>query len=193
MKLIIEDDEGRRTVVPLYRDELAIGRAEGNPVRLIEKDVSRRHAKLLRRGGRVYLEDVSTFGSVRVNGDPLHGPRLVREGDLIEIGRYDLVLQGGPDEKPEPDLRAAEEITAKIRRTGSGPGGRSVRATTLVLVLLVASALAAALWLRAARGAEAHSTPREDAATPVGAIANPDYDKRTSRGSAPPESRNRVR
>jgi hypothetical protein len=103
------------------------------------------------------------------------------------------VLQGGPDEKPEPDLRAAEEITAKIRRTGSGPGGRSVRATTLVLVLLVASALAAALWLRAARGAEAHSTPREDAATPVGAIANPDYDKRTSRGSAPPESRNRVR
>ncbi len=54
MKLIIEDDEGRRTVVPLFRDELAIGRAEGSPVRLVEKDVSRRHAKLLRRGGRVY-------------------------------------------------------------------------------------------------------------------------------------------
>ncbi len=46
MKLIIEDDEGRRTVVPLFRDELIIGRAEGSPVRLTEKDVSRRHAKL---------------------------------------------------------------------------------------------------------------------------------------------------
>ncbi len=136
---------------------------------------------------------MSNFGSVRVNGDRLHGQRLVREGDLIEISRYDLVLQGGPDEKPEPDPRAADEITAKIRRTGSGPGARSARITTLVLVLLVASALAAALWLRAARGAEAHSTPGEVGATSVGAIANPDYAKRASRGSAPPESRNRVR
>src|SRR5712671_31571 len=159
MKLIIEDDEGRRTVVPLFRDELAIGRAEGSPVRLAGKDVSRRHAKLLRRGGRVYLEDVSTFGSVRVNGDPLDGPRLVREGDLIEISRYDLVLQGGPDEKPEPDPRAAEETTAPIRAAKRGPGARRVRAriTTFVVALLVASAVAAALWLRTARGAETQS------------------------------------
>jgi pSer/pThr/pTyr-binding forkhead associated (FHA) protein len=98
MKLIIEDDEGRRTVVPLFRDELIIGRAEGSPVRLTEKDVSRRHAKLLRRSGRVYVEDLGSFTGVRVNGDWVHGPRLVREGDLIEISQYDLTLQGGPDE-----------------------------------------------------------------------------------------------
>ena len=45
-KLIIEDDEGKTTVVPLIRDEITIGRKEGNTIRLTERNVSRRHAKL---------------------------------------------------------------------------------------------------------------------------------------------------
>ena len=114
MKLIIEDDEGRRTVVPLFRDELVIGRAEGSLVRLTDKDVSRRHARLLHRSGRFYLEDLNSFTGVRVNGDRVRGTRQVHEGDLIEISQYDLKLEAGPDEKaarmvPEPrahcDLR----------------------------------------------------------------------------------------
>jgi pSer/pThr/pTyr-binding forkhead associated (FHA) protein len=189
MKLIIEDDEGRRTVVPLFCDEMTIGRAEGSPVRLIEKDVSRRHAKLLRRGGRVYIEDVSRFGGVRVNGDRVHGPRLLREGDLIEISRYDLTLQGGPDEKLELDPRAGEEITAKVRRAWRGSSARSVRVRTFVVAFLVASALAAALWLRAARGAETRSARGAGGATRANAIADLGYDRKPSRDSAPPESR----
>jgi pSer/pThr/pTyr-binding forkhead associated (FHA) protein len=102
MKLIIEDDEGRRTVIPLFRDELIIGRAEGSAVRLPEKDVSRRHAKLVRRQGRFYVEDLNSFTGVRVNGQNVHGSCQVGEGDLIEISQYDLTLQGGPDDKPLP-------------------------------------------------------------------------------------------
>ena len=37
MKLIIEDDEGRKTVVPVVRDEITIGRNDANIVRLTEK------------------------------------------------------------------------------------------------------------------------------------------------------------
>ena len=40
-KLIIEDDEGKTTVVPLIRDEITIGRKEGNTIRLTERNVSR--------------------------------------------------------------------------------------------------------------------------------------------------------
>ena len=35
-KLTIEDDEGKTTVVPLARDEITIGRLEGNTIRLTE-------------------------------------------------------------------------------------------------------------------------------------------------------------
>ena len=48
-KLIIEDDEGKTTVVPLIRDEITIGRKEGNTIRLTERNVSRRHAKLVKQ------------------------------------------------------------------------------------------------------------------------------------------------
>ncbi len=34
MKLIIEDDEGRKTVVPLVREEITIGRQDGNIIRI---------------------------------------------------------------------------------------------------------------------------------------------------------------
>src|SRR6185503_15470220 len=48
LKLIIEDDEGRKTVVPFVRDEITIGRQEGNTIRLTERNVSRRHARLVK-------------------------------------------------------------------------------------------------------------------------------------------------
>jgi pSer/pThr/pTyr-binding forkhead associated (FHA) protein len=173
MKLVIEDDQGRRTVVPVFRDELLIGRAEESAVRLTEKDVSRRHARLLRRGGRLYLEDLDSFTGVRVNGDRVHGSRLVREGDLIEISQYDLLLQSGPDEKAAPDP-VAEAITPPIRRASRGLGGRRTRIATFVVALLLASALAAALWRRTIR-------------------TNQDEDTRPLRDPAPPGSRDSVR
>ena len=45
-KLVIEDDEGKRTVVPLSRDDYTIGRQEGNTIRLTERNVSRTHGRV---------------------------------------------------------------------------------------------------------------------------------------------------
>ncbi|MBS2021700.1 MAG: FHA domain-containing protein [Deltaproteobacteria bacterium] len=98
MKLIVEDDEGRRTIVPILGDQLAIGREEGNQVRLSEKNVSRKHARLVKEGGRIFIEDLKSFTGVRVNGERLHGKREVGDGDLIQISEYDLILQASPDE-----------------------------------------------------------------------------------------------
>src|SRR5260370_17608834 len=51
-KLVIEDDEGKRTIVQLTRAEYTIGRREGNVVRLTERNVSRQHARLYRKSDR---------------------------------------------------------------------------------------------------------------------------------------------
>ncbi len=48
-KLVIEDDEGNRTVVPLTRDQYSIGRRDGNTIRLTERNVSRDHARLVKK------------------------------------------------------------------------------------------------------------------------------------------------
>ncbi|MEW5740556.1 MAG: FHA domain-containing protein [Myxococcota bacterium] len=93
LKLIIEDDEGRKTVVPFAREEITIGRQEGNTIRLTERNVSRRHARLLRQNGHVLIEDLGSYNGIRVNGDRISGQVQVNDGDLIQIGDYDLALQ----------------------------------------------------------------------------------------------------
>ena len=94
MKLIIEDDEGRKTVVPFVREEISIGRQEGNTIRLTERNVSRKHARLVRHNGTVEVEDLGSFNGVRVNGHGEYEGRLpVQEGDLVEIGDYDLAIE----------------------------------------------------------------------------------------------------
>lgn len=93
LKLIIEDDEGRKTVVPFTRDEITIGRQEGNTIRLTERNVSRRHARLMRTNGHVLIEDLGSYNGIRINGDRIAGQVQVADGDLIQIGDYDLAVQ----------------------------------------------------------------------------------------------------
>lgn len=96
MKLIIEDDEGRKTVVPFARDEISIGRQEGNTIRLTERNVSRRHARLLRQNDSIIIEDLGSYNGVLINGERIDARSPIREGDLIEIGDYDLAVEGAP-------------------------------------------------------------------------------------------------
>ena len=100
-KLVIEDDEGKRTVVPLTRDDYTIGRKEGNTIRLTERNVSREHAKLHRKkaangagSGTAYaLEDLTSYNGVYVNGLRVASAQDLIHGDLIQIGDYRMVLQ----------------------------------------------------------------------------------------------------
>ena len=121
MKLIIEDDEGHRTVIPFVRDELTIGRHEENVVRLTEKNVSRKHGRLLREQGRFFIEDLNSFTGIRVNGEKIAGKRLLREGDLIQISEYDLSLQAGPEEQAAPPEPEDDEPTVTAAQAKAAP------------------------------------------------------------------------
>lgn len=115
LKLIIEDDEGRKTVVPFVRDEITIGRQEGNTIRLTERNVSRRHARLLRNNGSVQVEDLGSYNGIRLNGEKVSGRVSVNDGDLIQIGDYDLAIQhegtDQPVNAPAPPLEATQPGT----------------------------------------------------------------------------------
>ncbi len=106
LKLIIEDDEGRKTVVPFVREEITIGRQEGNTIRLTERNVSRRHARLLRQNGTVLVEDLGSYNGIRINGERITGQVPVRDGDLIQIGDYDLAIQSQPAQAAPPPTPA---------------------------------------------------------------------------------------
>lgn len=111
-KLVIEDDEGRTTIVPLLRDDVSIGRNEGNSIRLTERNVSRRHARLLRQDGALMLEDLNSYNGIRVNGLRIQGRTPLTEGDRIQIGDYMLALQG--DTIVEAGPSRVEDVDEKL-------------------------------------------------------------------------------
>ncbi len=112
-KLVIEDDEGKRTTVPLTRGEYTIGRREGNVIRLTERNVSREHARFYRKNGAAaetgpfILEDLTSYNGVFVNGLRITHAHALAHGDLVQIGDYRIVLQ-------DDALAAAAEAAAAV-------------------------------------------------------------------------------
>lgn len=92
-KLVIQDDEGKTTVVPLIRDEITIGRKEGNTIRLTERNVSRRHARIVRNNGEVQIEDLGSYNGIRVNNARIAERVSLRVSDQVQIGDYKLYLK----------------------------------------------------------------------------------------------------
>ena len=130
-KLIIEDDEGKTTVVPLIRDEITIGRKEGNTIRLTERNVSRRHAKLSKGNGSIYIEDLQSYNGIKVNGDRIAGRAPVAEGDRIQIGDYQLALKMDKTQAAAPQAERGDEKTVpfiKEERTSVGPAAAAPEA-----------------------------------------------------------------
>ncbi len=113
-KLVIQDDEGKTTVVPLIRDEITIGRKEGNTIRLTERNVSRRHARILRNNGEVQIEDLGSYNGIRVNNARIAERVNLRVSDQVQIGDYKLYL------KAEGVEQVDDARTMPIERVDAG-------------------------------------------------------------------------
>lgn len=92
-KLVIQDDEGKTTVVPLLRDEITVGRKEGNTIRLTERNVSRQHARIVRKNGTIAIEDLNSYNGVRVNGSRIQGLVGLSVSDRVQIGDYIIEIK----------------------------------------------------------------------------------------------------
>ncbi len=122
-KLIIQDDEGKTTVVPLIREELTIGRQEGNTIRLTERNVSRKHAKLLRGHEAIVIEDLDSYNGVRVNGSRIQGKAEIKEADRVQIGDYLIEVKAEQPAVPVPDPNAGVETVQMPVISGVNGGG----------------------------------------------------------------------
>jgi pSer/pThr/pTyr-binding forkhead associated (FHA) protein len=120
--LIEEDDPALSKVVQLGQSALSIGRKPGNTILLDERNVSRYHARLVRAGDAVEIEDLNSYTGVLLNGQRLSGRALLHEGDQVRIGDYRLALRrvvqaaaAAPAQTvliplPEPPVRPAAPV-----------------------------------------------------------------------------------
>lgn len=69
-------------------DELTIGRADGCAVALADdKTVSQLHARVFRRDGRLWLEDLGSTNGTYLNAKKVGAPVALSRGDRVMVGR----------------------------------------------------------------------------------------------------------
>jgi pSer/pThr/pTyr-binding forkhead associated (FHA) protein len=135
-KLLIEDDEGKTVAVPLIREEITIGRQEGNTIRLTEQNVSRRHARLSLRSGVLSIEDLGSYNGTSLNGSALSGVASLKDGDVILIGDYRLGIQEEKTAQAEPPPVEAQATAPVVQDVLDG------QPTVPISALAVQAALA---------------------------------------------------
>jgi pSer/pThr/pTyr-binding forkhead associated (FHA) protein len=74
-------------------DELTVGRAGGCQITLDDTYVSQLHARVYRRDGQLYVEDLGSTNGTYLNRKKVTAPIAIRKGDRLQIGKTVMELQ----------------------------------------------------------------------------------------------------
>ncbi|MFO1094665.1 MAG: FHA domain-containing protein [Planctomycetaceae bacterium] len=83
-------DQGTRFEIESGR--IRLGRGAQNEIRILDTEVSRRHATVSAQGDRYILQDDNSSNGSFVNGQPVRS-QVLRNGDQVQIGRTILLFQ----------------------------------------------------------------------------------------------------
>jgi pSer/pThr/pTyr-binding forkhead associated (FHA) protein len=139
--LYAEHGPGTGQLLPIRQGTVILGRSSSCDLRLPHASISRRHARLTRRGERLILEDLGSQNGTFVDDERVASPRELELGQRIHIGPAVLRLRvpGGAQEM---------RLTSRRSRHRQRPSGQ------FRIALLAAAAgflLATALGLWTAR------------------------------------------
>jgi hypothetical protein len=89
---VIEPPEWRGQTYDLG-EEVTLGRAPGCGVSVPDTTVSQLHARLFRRDGTVYIEDLGSTNGTFVNRARVSAPVALKRGDRVQVGATVLEVQ----------------------------------------------------------------------------------------------------
>lgn len=132
--IIISEKGGAERREAFDKNEINVGRVQGNDLMLPKGNVSKHHARLLFRDGRFIVTDLKSTNGTYVNGRKISQATIVREGDKIYIGDFVLRLetaQAGASADasygPPPGDDSQGRTPARqgpLPREALGPGGQ---------------------------------------------------------------------
>ena len=73
-------------------DEITVGRAAGCQVTIDDTYASQLHARVFRRDGQIYVEDLGSTNGTYLNRRKVTGPMRLERGDKLQIGNTVLEL-----------------------------------------------------------------------------------------------------
>src|SRR5262249_26461111 len=101
--IVISEKGGAERGETFDKQEINVGRVQGNDLLLPKGNVSKRHARLLMRDGRIIVTDLKSTNGTYVNGRKIAQATIVREGDKIYVGDFVLRVElSAPMASPRP-------------------------------------------------------------------------------------------
>ncbi len=130
-RLVVEEGADKGMVFPLQKGVSTIGRSAANAVQVIDRRMSRQHAKIIHDEKGVTLHDLGSKNGTYLNEGRMTAPVLLRPGDRIRIGETVFVFETDQEEEQHPEestghtLRLIDEAswghTAESVRAGADP------------------------------------------------------------------------
>jgi hypothetical protein len=105
--------QGGRWSIPL--EGITLGRDEECNVTIPDRQVSRRHAKIDRRGGKTFLQDLASKNGTCVNGVPVNEEVEIKDGDVIQIALVAGFIYIASDSTMPLDFEGSAPRQGRIR------------------------------------------------------------------------------
>jgi MoxR-like ATPase len=107
-KLIVQQGYNVKSDLEIVAGETIIGRDPSCGFVIPDSEVSRQHAKLVREGERVSIEDLNSINGTFLNSAPVSGRQYLKHADIVQICGNVFVYN---------EARLAEDLTDRPQRT----------------------------------------------------------------------------
>src|SRR4051794_22622983 len=132
--IIISEKGGAERRETFDKNEINVGRVQGNDLMLPKGNVSKHHARLLFRDGRFIVTDLKSTNGTYVNGRKIAQATIVREGDKIYIGDFVLRLEtNGAGAQPVENATQGEKESFRPPARDTAPPPRPLTAPAVTL------------------------------------------------------------
>jgi serine phosphatase RsbU (regulator of sigma subunit)/pSer/pThr/pTyr-binding forkhead associated (FHA) protein len=125
--LLILKGPNPNTRIPLDRDRTVLGRNNDCDVVINVPAVSREHARIIRRDGKFFIEDLRSRNGTAINNQTIETEKLfpLNDNDKIKICDFQCSFHdperkplppelGGPDDEPEEDQQDSSTVEASL-------------------------------------------------------------------------------
>ena len=109
--VVIHEKGGQPRRQDFDKNEVTIGRVQGNDIVLPKQNVSKKHSRIVVKDGKFIIVDLKSTNGTYVNGRKIASPMVIKETDKIYIGDFILSTEGtgavstsAPDAKIEPEI-----------------------------------------------------------------------------------------
>ncbi len=122
--VVVTEKGGEQRRLEFDKNEVTIGRVQGNDVILPKGNVSKRHSRIVVKDGKFIIVDLKSTNGTYVNGRKITSPLVIKASDRVYIGDFILHIDDGTAQGAEVGMAPPPPPQAQAGRRTSQPPPR---------------------------------------------------------------------